>query len=541
MNWFRINLNGKFDWIKSNGTFVRGSAFVRNEFIKRKSLLEFFNDIRSPEQFMSTVEKLNGFYAAVRQTDEIVMAAVDRVRSIPLFYGCVGNILFLSDNAEWVREQVGDDCRDNLEENEFLLTGYVTGQETLYPSVKQLQAGELLLAREYRGQIKLEVNRYYRYIHTTDLDASEHELLKLLDKVVVNSIKRLITWADGRTIILPLSGGYDSRLIAIMLKRLGYSDTIAFSYGRPGNKESQISKQVAENIGIKWKFVPYSNETWKEWYQSEERQAYFTYAHNHASLPHIQDWPAVWVLKRRIPNDAVFVPGHSGDFLAGSHIPENFFDVYKQDRALGKQLFVDEIFHKHFSLWNWEKRKDKLGPIFEQRIIKQVEEEDLNSPIGAISAFEKWDWQERQAKFIINSVRVYEFWGYDWWLPLWDNEMMDLWSKIPLEWRVGQKLYIDYVTRIYAKTTGLVYETAIKSSNRTLVNTLKKAVKCIPVYPLANAVYQPIKKRQEYHNHPLAWYGIVEKENYDRVVYRHQSINSFLVKEVLGISIMSYY
>jgi len=59
------------------------------------------------------------------------------------------------------------------------------------------------------------------------------------------------------------------------------------------------------------------------------------------------------------------------------------------------------------------------------------------------------DWQERQAKFIVNSVRVYEFWGYEWRIPLWDNQLMDFFSGVPLKLRLEKKLYDPLVDRVY--------------------------------------------------------------------------------------------
>ena len=45
-----------------------------------------------------------------------------------------------------------------------------------------------------------------------------------------------------------------------MLKRLGYRNVIAFSYGRLGNEESAISNFVANDFKIRWEFIEYSNE-----------------------------------------------------------------------------------------------------------------------------------------------------------------------------------------------------------------------------------------------------------------------------------------
>lgn len=175
--------------------------------------------------------------------------------------------------------------------------------------------------------------------------------------------------------------------------------------------------------------------------------------------------------------------------------------------------------------------------VLKERIITLAEASDLHSPVGAIDAFEKWDWQERQAKFIVNSVRVYEFWGYEWWLPLWDYEMMEFWARIPLKLRVGQILYIEYVPQRFAQVASISNYTAILSANKPVVKRIVRSVRRTPLYGTARVFYRllnKVRKYREYENHPLAWYGIVDRNVFEANIGRFQNINSFLVRDLVN-------
>src|SRR5690606_12752657 len=176
-------------------------------------------EAENPKQVAQALQAQNGFYALVWQHQNKTYAAVDHIRSIPLFYALKDQTFFLSDEAEWVREQVGNKKMDPLAREEFQLAGYVTGQETLFPDVKQLQAGELLVVNEENGVPEVATERYYRFLHTEPEIYNEAELYQQLDKAALASIDNLIRYANGRQIVIPLSGGYDSRLIATLLKR----------------------------------------------------------------------------------------------------------------------------------------------------------------------------------------------------------------------------------------------------------------------------------------------------------------------------------
>lgn len=402
--------------------------------------------VSTDTELKENLQQQNGFYALIWERGEQFYAAVDHIRSIPLFYALNGSDFFLSDDAEWVRYQVGNAVMDEIAKEEFQLAGYVTGQDTLYPDVKQLQAGEFLSIDTKTDTPKIKTERYYRFLHTEPENYDEQALYQRLDAAALSATDILIRHASGRQIVIPLSGGYDSRLIATLLKRRGYENIITFSYGVCGNKESSYSKKVAEELGLEWHFIKYSNELWRDAWKTEERWQYQKWASGWCSIAHVQDWLAVKILKEEsiVENDCIFVPGHSGDFVAGSHIP----DIAFEEETLSRVDSCQAILSRHYALA--PKANFKVDERFWlNRIKDEMEFEDFSSNIDFADGFEKWDWQERQAKFICNSVRVYEFFGYDWWMPLWDMDFVRFWQEVPLELRKGREWYVEYVKSKY--------------------------------------------------------------------------------------------
>src|SRR5690625_1271158 len=331
----QVNLQSDTRWFSDNASYCCGSAFTGRELLRDSTLLQHFSGGGSVERFIAALESLNGFFALIHKSEDKLFAATDRVRSIPLFYGQLDGLLLLSDDAGWIRQRLGNRLLDELAVKEFIRTGYVTGRDTLDSCVKQLQAGECLIATTRNGHTTIELKRYYTFERNESNLADDQALLAELEDVILHSMTRLVQWANGRPIIVPLSGGYDSRLILSYLKKLKYPKIIAFTYGRPGNNEAKISREVARQLNVQWLFVEYSNKRWQKWFHTQERQEYFGYAHQLTSVPHIQDWPAVWELRNQghLPPDAVFVPGHTGDFIAGGHTIHGFLKESKVGRT----------------------------------------------------------------------------------------------------------------------------------------------------------------------------------------------------------------
>lgn len=525
-------VNLKFGWTKINEIAVKGSAFCEVK-LSERDFANYFTKVNDSRTFSERIRVINGFFAVVIKKHDYIFAAVDRIRSIPLFYALKNNNFYLSDSTRWIWEQFGYPEPESYSSAEFLLTGFVTGHCTLIYEIKQLQAGEMLFYDIKTGTLKTE--RYYRYLHSP-MQGSKDEFLERLDIVTQNAIKRLIEYADGRTIVIPLSGGLDSRLIAMQLKKHGYDNIIAFSYGKPGNHEAEVSRHVAEHLKIPWKLVPYSHELWRKWYSSSEYLSYVERADGLCSVAHIQDWPAVWELSinKTIPEDAVFVPGHSADFVAGSHIPPEFLSLKK----VGQKRLVNAIWYHHYSLANTKKVAQTIN--IEQDLIKEDLKKKIQQLINnipnssieeAINAYEYWDWQERQAKFIVNSVRVYDFWGYDWWLPWWDSEFMEFWETVPLYLRINKNLYDTYVGSIQNEANIFLKEDKFNSSFDKLKMNLKNLEYKSGIGYLIREIYSArkvLRSENEYYNHPLAWYGIIEIKQFKLLVGFKGNINSII-------------
>lgn len=444
-----------------NQTFYfSGSAYLDGQSITISRLASYLGMPSNFEILTPKLNSLNGFYAFVEHSRERIFAAVDHIRSRPLFYANYEGCLYLSDDAEWVRQQVGDSEMDPLAREEFQIAGFVTGADTLFPKVNQLQAGEFLEATEQDEGWQVRTHRFYRFLHTEPDEVDEPNLRARLEKVAIASIQRLIDYANGRQIVVPLSGGYDSRLIVMLLKRLGYDNILTFTYGVPGNKESAYSKIVAHTLGLRWYFVEYSDALWRKAWHTPERWDYQKWASGWNSTAHMQDWLAVKILKNKgvMELDCVFVPGHTGDFISGGHIPEIAFE----SSCFTLEDATNALFLKHYALAPlklFQTRRETWS----KRIRDRMERDEIETSLQFADSCEKWEWQERQAKYICNSVRVYEFFGYDWWMPLWDKEFVELWEVVPLQLRREQDWYKSFVKEIFENGS-------LKSKVETLVN-----------------------------------------------------------------------
>lgn len=410
--------------------------------VNPRQILEILEHDPFGNEFESIFKKLINLgtgWAFIARSPDLIIAAVDPIKSYQIFYGRLKNLFLASNSAKVITERLGITQTSNIATTEFLTAGYVTGYNTLIDGLYQLQAGECIVYES--NSSNLIRRRYYRYLPKPDKDRSVADWAHGLKEITEAIFRRLIQSADGRQLVVPLSGGLDSRLIVTMLSHLGYDNVKTFSYGPRANHEARIAKKVAEQAGYPWEFYPMSHKEVYDFFWSRARQDYWSFSDSLSAVPNMQDVQTITMLRRRgVSEDAIIVNGQSGDFISGGHLPKHLF------AGRGIDAVIWSLLHKHFKL-----RLSLFTPNNLDLLVSQLQtslgeiERCAGRNISPAALFESWEWQERQCKYVIAGQRAYDWVGFDWALPLWDLDYLKFWSKVPFELKVNQSLYRKFL------------------------------------------------------------------------------------------------
>jgi len=430
-----------------------GKVYIKGELRTHNSLFSKLNEVNDFPEFAKIIRELDGLFSIILEREDSYFLAVDKIRTFPLFFGIPSSPWpFLSDYL--------DECDFRLTDinqffvDQFINAGFVMKGNTIFKGVKQLRGGEALqISRS--GEV-LEKADCFDFSFKIDPNIGIDDVKKMYSSLFKDLIRKI----DERPVLVPLSGGFDSREIVLNLKELGYSNVQCFTYGNKNSPEPAISRDIAKYFGYKWNYVHYSRKKWFKWYHSEHFQSYLSFARNGTSLGHTQDYPAIYELHENnlIKKDSVIIPGHSADFNQGSHLPKWILNTEKHSAIKAAEY----LSKSHFDLWDNQKS-----------FISEIIKEYFTAPSNMLNIedcaekIEVFDWQERQIKFILNSIRVYDYFGYKCLIPFWDKKFVNFWLSVPIHLKKNRRLYYEYVTKYHNR------ELAVANKSQSLI---RKAV-----------------------------------------------------------------
>lgn len=406
-------------YLEFEGELILKAEFIAHILKSRGSSYdEIFDFIRST--FLTTAV---GNFALIVTEKGISLIACDVARTYPLYFIERTSGIVVTDHLGEISFE-GE--ADNEAMEEFLISGLVTGNRTVYNGVRSLLAGELCIS----DGMDSEFYRYFK-LRSEPLRIpkkyDEDIIFKDMDILFLTVFRRMIaSCPDVNNWIVPLSGGYDSRLIINYLYRLGCKNVICFTYGDPSSNEAGLSKQAAESLGFKWYFVEYSADLLKKILSDKLVKEFVRFSFNGCCMPHFQDMPAILSLKEKgiICEKDVLVPGHTAFTEAENRRVK---EIKSTEEAL---IYIYNRYYKAFKC-------DKIKPSFLNHLNNLL----LDGGQDNNSFPEYFNWQERQSKFINNSVRVYEFTGFRWRIPLWEMSVMTFWQNLNFDDRIKRSIF----------------------------------------------------------------------------------------------------
>lgn len=447
---------------------------------------------------------LHGAWARIASSDVEITLTQDAIRSFPLFYVVDRRqdppTITISDAVRPLLAETGLGEEDVPSVDEFSAFGFVTGANTLHREVRQVQAGESVTIRT-DGQID---SSFYRSLESSGENVrgfaeADERFEGALDETIGGLLSRL----DGRQVVIPLSGGLDSRLLAVEMHDRGYENVVNFTYGVGATAESNISRSVAHSLGQRWEFLPYEAERIRRLWADESTAQFIYTAYAGASLPHIQDWLAVHDMRERglIEPDAVFLAGHT--VVGNMHDA----DVIDQPGDVSEDTIMQIILSKNARMQPGSYRAATSNDSIRSKLRTMLARISYDGSSAARQqAIEYWNFLERQTKYINNSMRGYEHFGYSWALPMLEAPVLDTWATFNTNLTRDRDWYTAFVNRRYSSVTGAPLSTFEPTSlNQSTRARMKKALRAIGALKLAERA----ASARTSSTHPMAFQGFL--------------------------------
>lgn len=444
------------NWLQFGNVLVRGYAFSPDARLLRGESLAAYLDVSDLQEWASRIKSLNGTYAVIRNAPDFSAAAIDISRLFPIFYRRNADSITITDDP-YALVRHGDK-ESAVGVAQYLATGNTFDGCTLVDSIRQLRPAECITAD---GNL---FSTFSLVVPLSEIHAPTNEdFSACLDNV----FSRLVRSLDGRQVVIPLSGGYDSRLIACMLHKHGYKNVVCFTAGVPGNVESKVSPQVAKSLGFKFynidttapdlaALVSSSNPDFVRYYKHLGCLSNFQWLFEYAAVVRLRQLDAL------SPN-AVFIPGHTADVAAGSSITRA---VMRSDATL--DYMVSAILHDNFEYGGGKSLRPVVADCLNRSFPKDV---------APWSVFQDFIVRNVNVPNINNSARVYEFFGHEVRLPFYDAEFLSFFAHLPLDALLSCRFYSDYVNNCVFKPLGVFFPRASSSFFHYKVAKFRKRLK----------------------------------------------------------------
>ena len=535
-----LEKNNGYKWLSIDNFSFKGYFQFDSDPEKRvyravSAINELKNRVCGYDDFLKILTQIDGVYSIVAQFEDEVYAAVDVSRSLPIFYSRNGGVI--SDSAEAIREYLSID-KENVNINnyiELLNNDFLFGDNTVYSDIKQLDLGQAL--RIKGNQINLDY--YFYHLNDVETSISEESAISKLLKASYDDFRALKNAIAGRPVVLSLSGGYDSRFVATMLKEVGVNDVSCYTYGKSDSFEVIQSKKNADALGFRWICIEHTDEEMRR-ANDKVGQEYMDSYTTHDFTAYMQNFPAVRKLHEIgwIKPNSVFITGLCGDMPTGEYI---------EKEISGKEYSVETAIEKLYQLL--------ISPRYDlPDQFKKAWKTNMGKYLGSlpikIKDYQSWVTatdciytMSVHPHWFMNMNAVHSFFGYEWLLPYWNRNLLKAWYAIPAKMRVDQKLYEKFLLDNLCAKYGINTRKYIAGYSRSnIIRALMYKIGAMVVWIFFH-LGMPFKNKYDYNNFaPFDFSVYKDLKCKDTVIWKKAGtmhlVNQRCLQKRYGVDIM---
>ncbi len=321
----------------------------------------------------------------------------------------------------------------------FTAIGFFLDQDTYWKDEVVLKSASINTIDDEGYLIKSEP--WFTW-HYTPTNVSFDACLKTFTNLFESTIDKQ---TGHKQVILPLSGGLDSRTQAVALKQLGKSVN-SYSYSFLGGyKEAKLSKKIAK--ACSFKFQEFEIPNGYLWGSIEDlagiNNCYSDFTHPR-QMAVIDEFDAM---------GDVFSLGHWGDVL---------FDSMCEDRLSTDQeleLVLKKIIKKGGlelakTLWEYWKLDGDFETYLRQRVQTLLSAINIENSSAKIRAFKSMYWAPRWTSI---NLSVFEN-KKPITLPYYDNAMCEFICTVPEDFLADRKMQIAYIKKRNPKLAKITWQ-----------------------------------------------------------------------------------
>ena len=234
--------------------------------LNKNKLLNKYNKENLEELLIYLHENNANFYNEFRgqfrgfifDTKELVVEAyTNHTGEKAIFYYQNENSFILSSKMSYIYEVLKGDMQRTLTYNSLALhdlitNGFLMQTDTIFNEIYRIGAGQTILLKNNIITGKY----YYKFTNVPEIDLTEDEILKKLDTLFVQAVKRVFdkNLEYNYNHIADISGGIDSRMINIVANELKYKNITNISYCQSNMIDEKIAKKISKDLGNKFVF-----------------------------------------------------------------------------------------------------------------------------------------------------------------------------------------------------------------------------------------------------------------------------------------------